>query len=453
MQVLLSALPVFLMGTGFFYIFKLKGFYLLHPIRTLKPVFRRSDTTGVSPLKALTMALAGTLGVGNIVGVATALYLGGAGAVFWMVFSALIAMVLKYAEICLAMKHRKWRADGQPEGGAPYYIQDGLTAAGMPRAGKLLSLIFAILCLINTFTMGSMLQINAVAGALHEGFRIPLWLTGCVIAGLCLLVIKGGALRISALTEKIVPLMTLGFLGLCAAVLILRHDRIGEAMREIFTSAFDFSSARGGVMGFLTSGGVRYGVMRGLVSNEAGCGTAPMAHAAADTESPAAQGVLGLVEVFVDTVLLCTVTALAILVSDSGYQAFGEDGVRTAQAAFSSVLGNFAGYFFAVSILFFGLATILCWAHYGMTSVRVMLSPRAGWQTVGEKLFPWLYVATVLGGTLMAPAGVWGLADGALGIMTIINLAVLLFMHREVSEETALYLSSERKPPKSRRGQ
>lgn len=451
MQLLLSAIPVFLMVTGFFYIFRLKGFYLFHPIRTLKPVFKRSNTTGISPLKALTMALAGTLGVGNIVGVATALYLGGAGAVFWMVFSALIAMVLKYAEICLAMRHRRFRVDGQPEGGAPYYIRDGLTAVGAPRMGKLLSVIFAVLCLVNTFTMGSMLQANAVAGALNEGFHIPLWLTGCAIAGLCLLVVKGGALRISALTEKIVPLMTLGFLGLCAAVLILRYDRIGQAVRDIFSSAFYFSGVGGGVVGFLTSGAVRYGVMRGLVSNEAGCGTAPMAHAAADTESPAAQGVLGLVEVFVDTVLLCTVTALAILVSDSGYQAFGEDGVRTAQAAFSSVLGEFAGWFFAVAILFFGLATILCWAHYGMTSVRAMLSRHANWQVAGEKLFPWLYAATVIAGALIAPSGVWTLADGALGIMTVMNLLVLLFMHREVSEETSVYLSAESINRKSRR--
>ncbi len=438
MDILLSAIPVFLLGTGFFYIFRLKAFYLLHPFRTLRSVFKHKKTTGVSPIKALCMALAGTLGVGNIVGVATALYLGGAGAVFWMVFSALIAMVLKYVEIVLAVKHRRFDENGRPTGGAPYYIQDGLTKIGLARLGKLLAWTFGILCLVNTFTMGSMLQANAVAGALNEGFRIPLWLTGLVIAALCVVVLKGGAVRIASITEKIVPIMTIGFLGLCLGVLILRYDRIMPAVCEIFQKAFDFSSIGGGAFGFLTSQGVRYGIMRGLVSNEAGCGTAPMAHATAETDSPAEQGVLGLVEVFVDTVLLCTVTALAILVSDSGPNAFGEDGVRTAQAAFASVLGDWAGWFFAVSVLFFGVATILCWAHYGMTSIRAITAGHVQMRRAGEKLFPFAYAVSVMAGTLATPAGVWTLADGALGIMTIINLLILLLMHKEVSEETTI---------------
>ena len=191
-------------------------------------------------MKALSMALAGTLGVGNIVGVATALYLGGAGAVFWMVFSALVAMVLKYVEIVLAVKHRRFDENGRPTGGAPYYIQDGLAKVGLPRLGRLLGWSFGILCLVNTFTMGSMLQTNAVAGAMNEGFHIPLWLTGLLIAALCVLVLKGGAVRIASVTEKIVPVMTVGFLGLCLGVLILRYDRITPAVCDIFQKAFDF---------------------------------------------------------------------------------------------------------------------------------------------------------------------------------------------------------------------
>lgn len=440
MQILLSVIPVFLLGAGFFYIFRLKGFYLLHPVRILRSVFKPKRSTGISPFKALTMALAGTLGVGNIVGVATALYLGGAGAVFWMVFSALVAMVLKYAEICLAVRHRRFDENGRPVGGAPYYIQDGLIAIGHPKLGKLLAIVFGLLCLVNTFTMGSMLQANAVAGALNEGFHIPLWLSGLVIGGFCILALKGGAARIASMTEKIVPLMTLGFLLLCAGVLILRYDRILPAVSEIFDKAFDLTSMSGGIAGFLTARGVRYGVMRGLVSNEAGCGTAPMAHAAAETDSPAEQGILGLVEVFVDTVLLCSVTALAILVSDSGPYAFGEDGVRTAQAAFSSVLGNWAGIFFAVSVFFFGVATILCWSHYGMTSVRAVLGTRKKLCGVFEKIFPVAFGISVVAGAVASPAGVWTLADGALAIMTIINLLTLLLMNREVAEETEIFI-------------
>lgn len=445
MDALLSAIPVFLLGTGFFYVFRLRGFYLLHPVRTLRPVLTRRPTSGMSPLRALCMALAGTLGVGNIVGVATALSLGGAGAVFWMVFSALVAMVLKYAEISLAVRHRRFTPSGAPEGGAPYYIRDGLTAMGMPRLGAILGIIFALLCLVNTLTMGSMLQANAVAGALEGGFRIPLWLTGLVIALLCIPVIRGGARRISSLTEKIVPVMTVGFLIMCVAVLILRRDRLPAAVKEIFQSAFDFSSIGGGIVGFLSAGSVRYGIMRGLVSNEAGCGTAPMAHASADTDSPAEQGVLGLVEVFVDTVLLCTVTALAILVSDSGAYAFPEDGVKTAQTAFSSVLGDWAGWFFALAVLFFGVATILCWAHYGMTSLRAMLRGKPKLTRWGESLFPIAFALTVLWGSLAAPAGVWQMADTALAVMTLINLLILLLLHREVAEETALMITKQKK--------
>ena len=443
MQILLSAIPVFLLGTGFFYIFRLRGFYLFHPVRILKPLFKGTTTTGVSPFKALTMALAGTLGVGNIVGVATALYLGGAGAAFWMIFSALVAMVLKYAEICLAVKHRRFDEKGMPEGGAPYYIRDGLARIGLPRAGKILAVIFGLLCLINTFTMGSMLQANAVAGAIQEAFHIPLWLTGLIVGILSIVALKGGAPRIASLTEKIVPLMTLGFLAICAAVLILRYDRIGPAVSKIFKEAFAYSSIGGGFLGFFTSQSMKYGVMRGLVSNEAGCGTAPMAHATAETDSPAGQGALGLVEVFVDTVLLCSVTALAILVSDSGVTSFGNDGVRIAQGAFSSVLGDWAGWFFAVAVLFFGVATILCWGHYGVTSLRAVLGEKKKACRSAEKVFPLAFALSVLAGSLASPAGVWTLADGALGIMTLINLLVLMLMHKEVKAETDIYMNTK----------
>jgi len=439
--------PIFLMLAGLFYLFKLKGFYLLHPLKTLRPALKRQGTTGISPARALCMALAGTLGVGNIVGVATALYLGGAGAIFWMVFSALIAMVLKYAEIVLAVRHRRMDQSGCFSGGAPFYIEDGFAVRGFPKIGKLFGCIFACLCLLNALTMGSMLQVNAVASALHHSFQLPAWLAGAVLAVLCGLAVKGGVRRISSVTEKLVPLMTLGFLFLCAAVLCLRYERIPGAVTSIFSEAFSSRSMSGGLWGFLTSNAVRYGVMRGLVSNEAGCGTAPMAHASAEVRSPAAQGVLGLVEVFVDTVLLCTVTALTLLVSDSDIASFGEDGVRTAQAAFVSVLGSFSGYVFSISIFFFGFATILCWGHYGMTSMRAMLGKRQKIKGA-EGLFCLLYALSVWIGALISPRSVWRLADAALGIMTLFNLIVLLMMHREVSEETKAYLTAHTKREK-----
>ena len=442
MNFLLSSVPVCLLGTGIFYIIRLKGFCFLHPLRTYRPLFQKSTARrGISPFRALTMALAGTLGVGNIVGVASALYLGGAGAVFWMVVSALIAMVLKYAEIVLAVRHRRYDREGRPYGGAPYYMKDGLAASGAPRLGRWVGGIFALLCVVNAITMGTVLQVNAVAGAMEEAFHIPMWLMGIFLAVFCTIVMVGGAKRISALTEKLVPIMTVGFLLLCVAVLILRRERIGGAIASIFEDTFTFSGVGGGVIGFLLSGSMRYGVMRGLMSNEAGCGTAPMAHASAETQEPAAQGVLGLVEVFVDTVLLCTVTALAILVSDSGPAAYGDDPVRTAQAAFSSVLGGWAGGFFAISIGLFGIATVICWSHYGMVCLRALTE-----RPWGKWLYTAVFALAVVYGSLTAPAGAWAMADVALAVMTLLNLLVLLVMNREVVEETDRLMQAPDKP-------
>lgn len=439
MSVLLSAVPILLFGTGFFYIFRLRGFYLLHPLRCARLLTERGPTDGISPFRALTVALAGTLGVGNIVGVASALHLGGAGAVLWMLISALVAMVLKYAEITLAMRHRRTDPDGHPTGGAPYYIRDGLSARGLPRLGKLLAAVFALLCLINAITMGGLLQINAVAGAMDEGFSVPPLVTGAAVAILAVAVVKGGAKRIASLTEKLVPLMTVGFLVACTAVLILRRERIPAALAAIWQEAWCPETAGAGVLGFLMSKGLRFGVMRGLVSNEAGCGTAPMAHAAANTDSPARQGVFGLFEVFVDTVLLCTVTALCILVSDSGPHACGDDAVRTAQTAFSSVLGSFAGWFFAIAILFFGVATVICWAHYGMTCVRYLTV-----RPIAETLYILLLAATLAVGAVTTPALAWTLADLAIAVMTVLNLWILLLMHKEVEQETDLLFGSHK---------
>lgn len=436
MSILLSVLPAMLLAAGLFYLFRLRWFYVLHPIRCIRLLFGYRSEDGISPFRALTVALAGTLGVGNIVGVAAALYYGGPGAVLWMLISALVAMVLKYAEITLAIRHRRYTPDGQPTGGAPYYVCDGLTRAGLPRLGGFLAAVFALLCLINAVTMGSLLQVNAVAGALEEGFSAPPLLTGIGVAALAVAAVRGGAARIAAWTEKLVPLMTVGFLVICIALLILRRQRIPNALAAIWSDALSPATVGGGIGGFLVSRGLRFGVMRGLISNEAGCGTAPMAHATAHVDLPARQGLFGLVEVFVDTVLLCFVTALCILVSDSGPNACGEDTVRTAQTAFSSVLGTWAGWFFAAAMLLFGVATVLCWAHYGGTCVRYLgrKSSAAGrWWT---RLYTVALVASVALGAVVAPAAAWTLADMAVALMTLLNLVALLFMNREVREET-----------------
>ena len=451
MDAILSAVPIFLLGTGLFYMFRLRGFCYLHPIRCLRALRERPAEGGISSARALTVALAGTLGVGNIVGVASALWLGGPSAVFWMAVSALIAAVLKYAEITLAMRHRLVlppAVEGDAPsyvGGAPYYIADGLAARGAPRLGRVAAAVFAVLCLVNAVTIGGVLQVNAVSGAMEEAFSLPPLAVGIGVAILAVVAARGGARRISALTERLVPLMTVLFLVACLAVIWLRRERLGGAFLSIWQDVLSPAGMGGGVAGFFLSRGMRYGTMRGLVSNEAGCGTAPAAHVTAHTDFPAKQGLFGIVEVFVDTLLLCTVTALAILVSDSGYTAFGDDAVRTAQAAFSSVLGDRAGALFAISILFFGVATVLCWAHYGTVATGYLSNrPAAAWGFLG------VYAVALVAGAITAPALAWELADVAIGLMTILNLCVLILMHREVAEETDRLMKTSKKRKKKR---
>ncbi len=450
---------ILLIAVGLYFLLRLKGFYLFHPLRCTRVLLRRRVGTGISPLRALTVALAGTLGVGNIVGVASALLIGGPGAVLWMVLGALVAMVLKYAEITLTMRHRPDPATPATRpAGAHTYIRNGLTARGVPRLGRGMATLFAALCLVNAVTMGGILQVNAAAGAMAGAFALPHIVTGVAMAALVLLVLRGESKtivgekknaardnavvrRVSALTEWLVPLMTAAFLAACVAVLVLRRERLGEALRVIWTDAVSPSAVGGGLGGLLISRGIRAGIMRGLVSNEAGAGTAPMAHAAADNDSPAAQGVFGLAEVFVDTVLLCTVTALAILVSDAGAVLLlpkGTDAlasmeaVELARRAFQSVLGPFSGGFFAISILLFAAATVLCWGHYGSVCVSVLFGENA-W---AHRIFLVVFALGLPLGAVFAPRFAWMLADGVIGVMTVINLVMMFLLRREISEET-----------------
>lgn len=405
------------------------------------------------------MALAGTLGVGNIVGVASALYMGGPGAIFWMLVSGLVVSVLKYAEILLAVRHRRTTPQGQLSGGAHYYIYDSLSRRGHAGAGRVIACLFSLLCLLNAWTMGSVLQVNAAAGAmqnlLRPGVGLPALVTGGALAVLCAAVMTGGSRRIAAMTERLVPLMTLCYVGLCVAVLVLRWERLPAAVGEVLQDAFSgarcaqeggcsWRTVGAGCLGTLTSRALRSGVMRGLVSNEAGCGTAPMAHAAARAARPVTQGLLGVIEVFVDTVLLCTITALALLVSDSGMAPFGVDGVANARAAFTSVLGEWSGVVFGLSILLFATATIFCWAHYGLTAVAGLVDTlqRPAWRVRAEKGFTCVFCLTLVLGATAAPGVAWDMADVAIGSMTILNLLFLLAERKEIVSQTRAFLDT-----------
>lgn len=421
-----GAIPVLLTLAGVFFLLYLRGGPFRSPRRMLRALLHRSGS-GVSPFRAVTLALAGTLGVGNIVGVANALWLGGAGALFWMWVSALLAMLLKYAEILLAVAHRRTAPNGSHSGGAVQYIRDRFPS----RAGALLAALFGSLTVLDALSMGCVIQVNAVASALHGTLGVPLPAAGALLLLLALPVILRSSRAVSALTEYLVPIMSLGYLVLSVAVLVIRRDALGGALVSVFREAFHPTSAAGGVLGFLTSRSLRIGTMRGLLSNEAGCGTAPTAHACAATDSPASQGVWGIFEVFADTILLCTVTALVILVSFPSVRAWGDDAVMMTISAYTGVLGPWAKWFFCAAVFCFGYATVICWAGYGREAIRSLTRRR-----LPLALYLLAFAVCIPVGAMLAPSAIWSAADFAIASMTAINLFVLLACRKEIRDET-----------------
>ncbi|MBQ8141004.1 MAG: sodium:alanine symporter family protein [Clostridia bacterium] len=434
-----TAVPILLITAGIFYIIILKAFHIRKPGLIIKALTRKNTDGGISPFRAVTLALAGTLGVGNIVGVAAAISLGGFGSIFWMWISALCAMLLKYAEIVLAMRHRRYGKDGSPHGAATYYIRDHFDSVSLSGIGKLLAGIFAALCIVNAVSMGSMIQANAISEAFEGVFSVSPAVCGVLLALLCFIIVIRGTDAMAKFTEILVPVMTLGYIVISIAVLAVRGDMLGEAFRRIFSDAFSPSSAAGGIMGFLLSRALRYGTMRGLISNEAGCGTAPAAHASSNSKSAAEQGLWGIFEVFTDTIILCTMTALVIIVSFDELKYRGSWILLTIDA-YSSVLGNAASVFLGAAVLCFGFATIVCWGHYGIESVRYFSDKKAI-----KNIFIAVYSASVLVGAVSASEAIWEIADFAIGIMTVINVSVLCIMSKEVKKETEIYLSSQKK--------
>lgn len=423
-------LPGLLTLCGVFFLLYLKGGPFRHPVRMLRVFGAKPREGAMSPRKALLLALAGTLGVGNLVGVANAVWIGGAGAVFWMWISALVAMILKYSEILLAVAHRRVGSRGY-FGGSYYYIKDELERREHPKLAGFVGAAVAALMILNGMSMGCIIQANAVSTAFVGVAGIsPWWIAGALVL-LTLPIILRGTRGISALTEILVPIMTGGYLILSVAVLVIRREALPAAFASIFREAFSGEAIGGGILGFATSRALRVGTMRGLMSNEAGCGTAPTAHAAADCESPASQGIWGIMEVFVDTILLCSATALVILVNYGEVAMFGEDAMMMSIRAYSSVLGSWAEWFFCAAVVSFAWATLLCWANYGMESVR-FLSERKRWR--------YLYVAVfgvcIALGSVLAPGQIWTLADFAIAALTTVNLLFLFLMRKRIKRET-----------------
>lgn len=429
------AAPALLLLTGIYFMLKLRGFFLIHPIKTVKSMRYKKKSNGTSPFRAMCLALAGTLGVGNIVGVASAISFGGAGAVFWMWISAPLAMTLKYCEILLAVRYRK--NDGKRTfGGAVYYIKEAFLKLHLKTFGCVISSVFGLLCIVNSLTMGCVMQVNAISDAVSGVFPISPLLVGILVAVLIFAAVCGDGERVGKISEIAVPIASMLYILAAILAMIRGYDRLPYVIYRIFHDAFSIRSIGGGIIGVLTSKSLRYGIMRGLISNEAGCGTAPTAHASSDTDSPHRQGLYGLIEVFLDTVVLCSLTAFVILIS--GADAELADPMRMCIDAFCGLLGGWAEYFICAEIFVFAFATLICWAHYGKESLRYFTQKKCV-----HNAYILLFCTLAVVGAVSSSQAVWETADICIGLMTLINLSVLMMLSREICSENKIGIKAE----------
>ncbi len=416
------ALPLLLLGAGLVYLIALGAFPFLHPIRTVRLVKK----SGGSALHSLTMALSGTLGVGNIAGVALAVALGGAGAVFWMWVSALVSLFLKYAEIVLAMRYRQKDDKGEWTGGAMYYMK----RAAEGKLGRGAAFLFALLCIFTAFSLGAIVQSATAAESLADAFCLPPLLSGLLLLGLTAPVVCGGARRIAAFTAKLIPLLSGLYLFLSLFAIFSHAEGMKAVMAQIVTEAFSLQSGGVGVFAFLTSRAIRYGVTRGLLSHEAGAGTAPMAHATADN-TPAAQGILGMIEVFIDTFVFCTLTAFVLLLAFPHGIPTEMGGMALMNQSFALLTGPFAPPLLSVSVFLFAYATVISWCYYGKCAAAYLIPRR-----MGKACYLFLYLLFVLLGVFLSNGMVWQLTDGVLSALTLLHALFLLPLVGEVRQVT-----------------
>ncbi len=423
---------VLLVGTGVFITFA-TGFFQISRIKLwCSKTFgslRKKNTAGknITPFQAVSAALASTVGTGNIAGVATAIVAGGPGAVFWMWVSAFFGMMTKYSEVLLAVHFREKDKNGIHYGGPMYYIEKGVKA-------KWLAVAFAFFGAFASFGIGNMTQSNSIAGAL-QSFSIPPIVTGIVFAVLSALVIIGGIKRIATVTEKLVPFMAVLYFFGAVVLLIMNASAIPEAFSVIFASAFNIKSVGGGVMGYGIAQAMRYGVARGVFSNEAGLGSAPIAHAASESKNPAEQGLWGIFEVFVDTIIICTLTALIVLTSGL-YQSGELSGAALTAGAFELGFGSAGNIFLSVSLICFAFSTIIGWSYYGERCLGYLSKNNK----IVTQVYRLLFIISIVVGATLELTLVWNIADTLNGLMAIPNLVALLILSGTIIAITKKYL-------------
>jgi AGCS family alanine or glycine:cation symporter len=419
---------ILLVGTGLYLTVILRGLQFRTLPMALRMIFRKEQNGvgDISHFAALMTALAATVGIGNIVGVATAISLGGPGAVFWMWMTGLVGMATKYAEAVLALKYREEGPQGM-RGGPMYYIAKG---AGLPWLGT----VFAIFTALASFGIGNMTQANASAAILNSTFNIPLWATGVVLMVLTALVILGGIKSIGRFTSYLVPFMIIGYCAAALVVLALNAAEIPEALGLIFTHAFSPIAASGGFAGAAVAAAIRFGVARGVFSNESGLGSSPIAAAAACTNDPVSQALVSMTQTFIDTLVVCTMTALVILTADAWL--LGVSAGELTSASVAETLGYPGEVIVAIATMLFAFSTLIGWSYYGEKAVEYLLGAGA------IRIFRIAFIVAVVIGATVSLTFVWNFSDLMNGMMAIPNLIGLLLLSRVVKSETERYFKA-----------
>ncbi len=413
-----------LLGTGIYYSIRLRFPQFRQIKRVNKQVFgdnifkrgAKADKDGMSSFQALATAIAAQVGTGNLAGVATAIASGGPGAVFWMWMSALFGMGTIFAEAVLAQVYTE-RIDGEVVGGPAYYLRKGTNS-------KFLAGFFAISIIIALGFVGNMVQSNSIAVALDSAFNIPPLVGGIIAAVIAALIFIGGLTRIASFTELVVPFMAILYIVGSLIIMVLNYTEIIPAFKLIFTSAFSAKAVAGGAAGVAVKEAVRYGISRGLFSNEAGMGSTPHAHAVAKVDHPAEQGLVAIFGVIFDTLIICTITALINIIM--GGHTSGLTGIEMTQSSFAAGLGNFGTIFIAISLFFFAFSTIIAWYYFGEANIKYLFG------TKGLTPYRILVIIFIVLGSALTVEAVWDLADLFNGLMVLPNIVGLLILSPQV---------------------
>lgn len=412
---------------------------------TVGKMFRKSSAGhgAVTPLQAVTTALAATVGTGNIVGTSQAIALGGYGAVFWLWIAALLGMIIKYTEVTLSIRYRERDSRGDWVGGPMYYITNG-----MGPKWKWLAVVFCVFATLASFGIGNMSQVNSITGSVVDATRafVPItdrdvltitWVCGIVLALLVVVIIIGGIKRIGSVTEKLIPFMAILYIVFTLIVIIGNISNVGDAFAKIFTAAFAPKAVMGAASGIALKQAVVWGLRRSAFSNEAGLGSAAIAHAAADTPSPVDQGLYGIFEVFIDTLVICTLTAVTIIISEVPIEFGVKPGSTLIMTAFSTVFGGkISALFVAISLSLFAFSTVLGWALYGTRCVQYLFGMKA------TKLYQVIFAVIIVVGCVSPIDAVWDIADTFNGLMAIPNFIALFSLSGVAAKLTKDYFRS-----------